>query len=510
VTVAVPTVTQLSVAAPRITLQSATGRPVGVSGKWDISSDALSLADAGPILRDAKTVVILGDSYSSGEGTFDYLTGDATARESCHRSLLTYGLMLFDDDGKLTDDDGDAIVACSGAVAQDYFQVNSPGSRDAVSPQGEQLGTLLAANGEVPDVALMTFGGNDIGFAGVVAACAGDRDCTTFPYQENSKDPQRRLVDVKNEQADAMVGPLTTLYVAVASRLNTDQARAKRGGAWAPLVVLPYPQVLAPNQSCSNFTAKEREFGIDLGNRLNYSISEAVNAAAQQGLPVYYAADVTEAVLPDHTACAGDGQRWINPVSISAALTGNKVELMHPNARGYAAMTTALVQWSQSAEQLRGPFRLPPDAIGLDASWLGQIGSSLNQLTVPDDAEDIDLSAPSSDIYHQAAPEQPLHVTADGFAPNSEVRVVMNSTPRTLGVRTADDQGRLDAVVAVPFDADRGNHTLVVEGFDADGTPVVLSAPFAVVTPIAWWVWGIIGLSAVALAVGGALIWRSR
>ena len=502
--VSVPMVTTQSVAAPRLTVQSITGLPSLIEGKWSIANGQLSLADAGPILRDAKSVVILGDSYSSGEGTFDYLTGDATARDSCHRSLQTYGLILFAADGRLSPEDGSAIVACSGAVTQDFFQPN-----EDVAPQSDQLGSIVGDAGAGPDVAVMTFGGNDIGFADVVKACAWANDCTTFSYQENSRDAPRPWTSVKFNEAASIQSRLTRLYSTVAAQLNSEDLRAQRGGRWVPLVVLPYPQVLATNSSCSNFTSRERDFGIQLGQTLNLTVELAVAEAVKQGLPVYYAAGVSDAVMPDHTACAGEGKRWINPISVNDALYGTFVnEQMHPNTMGYAAMTAALVQWSQGQRPLAGPFQLPPDANAPELSRLARLGASLNQLTVSDDAVEVDMNAPQTDVEHQAAPGQPLRVTASGFDPNSNVRVVMRSDPRTLGIRTADEQGQVDDVVLVPSDMPRGEHELQMDGVDAAGELVVLWQPITVVTPIAWWIWGVLGASAAALALGAVLLWR--
>lgn len=533
----VPVVAEQSVAEPRLTIQSATGIPSIFKGKWSIASDQLTLANAGPILRDATSVAIIGDSYSSGEGTFDYLPGSESPSNDCHKSLLTYGLVLFAQDGRLTNEDGSAVVACSGAVTQHYFQKKPAGLiEDALPPQQEQLGTLLGDPEQPPDLALMTFGGNDVGFADIIAQCAwpDGTDCTQFtlpqkpgvclqrpgvdPSQGPLKIPEDtecspepvKFVDAKLREISTLDSTLAPLYAAVSARLNSPHLRAERGDKWAPLVVLGYPQILAENASCGNFNANERDFGIKLGAAINFEIQQAVNAAVDRRLPVYFAQDVSDAFVPDHTACAADDKRWVNPISVINSIPVVQSEQMHPNQSGYGAMTAALVTWSQSAEPLRGPFSLPPDAIRLDDGWLGQIGTSLNQLTVPDDPADVDMSAPSSDIYHQVAPEQPLHVTSSGLAPHSNVTVTLYSLPRTMGTLRADAEGRVDGFVAVPADAVRGTHEIVMTGMDPQGQLVTKSQGVVVVPPLPWWGWLVVASSLMALVLAGGLLWRRR
>jgi hypothetical protein len=225
---------------------------------------------------------------------------------------------------------------------------------------------------------------------------------------------------------------------------------------------------------------------------------------------VYYAGDVAEVMRPDHTACAAQGQRWINPVSLKDYVNSEIAEQMHPNTLGYAAMTTALVQWSQQAKELPGPFQLPRDSVPLGDSWYANMASSLNQWTVPDDPVEVDMDAEPSDIYHQAAPEQPLRVTASGLAPDSNVRVTMYSLPRALGNLATDEEGRVDARVLVPADVVRGEHTLVMEGIDPNGDLVVRSQGVDVVRPLPWWGWLVLVGSLGAAVVAGVLQWRMR
>ena len=520
--VSVPTVGPSAVASPWVTVQAGNTAPVLVKGAWRISDEALTLADAGPILKDTRRVAILGDSYSSGEGTFDYLPGTDTQRNGCHRSIKTYGLVLFAEDGKLTVEDGDAVRACSGAVTQDFFQ-EKPANRNPVAPkdrveaQSEQLGTLLGDSDRAPDVLLMTFGGNDVGFADVIVRCALPGDCTDdkvptgplgFTDCAGGGSPAGVLcpgaltlwTDQKHADVRTLGQVLAKVYISAAERLNSDGARADRGGAWAPVIVLGYPQILAENDSCSHLDAHERNFGIEIGAAINDQVAHAVEIAAQRGLPVYYAADVANAFLPDHTVCTDASSRWVNPIAYRESVpTQDKMEQMHPNVDGFTAMTSALVQWSQQAKPLPGPFMLPPDAVGLDGGG-----------TPVGDPSEVDMDAEPSDLYHQTAPEAPLHVTATGLAPDSRVLVTMYSVPQALGTLSADSSGRVDGVVMVPQGAVRGPHTLVMEGIAPNGDLVWKAQAIKVILPMPWWGWLIAVVSASCALGAAALIWRRR
>lgn len=75
-----------------------------------------------------------------------------------------------------------------------------------------------------------------------------------------------------------------------------------------------------------------------------------------------------------------------------------------------------------------------------------------------------------------------IDVTAEGFAPGSDVEVWINSTPRLLETTPADDAGRVEVTVTLPDDL-LGNHRIRVLGTDALGDRVDVSAPIFVSAP---------------------------
>jgi lysophospholipase L1-like esterase len=109
------------------------------------------------------TYVAMGDSFSAGEGTGSYLPGtdDPASFNSCHRSNLAYGPRLQQDAnlGRML------FVACSGALTDDLFSQNHDNPTEP--PQLDRLEKV----GATTKVVTLTIGGNDVGFARVLARC---------------------------------------------------------------------------------------------------------------------------------------------------------------------------------------------------------------------------------------------------------------------------------------------------------------------------------------------------
>lgn len=481
----------------RVLAQPSEGLAAQIDGELIITATPATLEDAGSLLADAERVVILGDSYSSGEGAGtgpeagSYVT-DGTPADDCHRSLNTYALQLYG-----INDDA-AIIACSGAVTADYLSGND--ERDRL-PQVSYLDQAMKEDSTRPDVVLLTFGGNDIGFAGLLKSCADprarDQDCTTYTTRVGTED--RPVVDVALADAANMRGRLSDLYVDVATLLGNA---TPAGAAPVPVVVLPYVQVLTSTygDGCSNLNERERQFALQLLRVLNTSVAGAVEDARARGALVYYAQDVAQALLPGHTACADKPEdRYANPIELAKSLnTETRQELMHPNTPGYRAVTDALVDWSG----------LP----AVEEQWAADRESAQptgggSGLTIPltfGTVSEINLAVGAGADPQRVIAGGDLKVTAGGFTPGSDVRLVVRSTPMTLAHRTADDDGRISATVTIPPELAAGRHSLSAEGWDDDGEPRVLTQSIRVTPLIPAW----IALIAAASLLGMAAAWH--
>ena len=312
---------------------------VSVSGTFGGSQadSGLPLGDAlGPVLRGpleaGHPIAILGDSYSSGEGTFSYARPPDGVSPGCHRSNKTYLAGQLDADEVV-------VLACSGAVAWDFYLAG----RDGTPPQLEQLADL----DEAPGAVVMTLGGNDIGFAEKVT------QCVRFSCDD---DPRRSRAWLS--EADSLRAWLGPVYEDIWTTLNLPAAREGRGGEWAPVLVLPYPQVTHATKfgACGRLLGAKDLFGageVRLANqlvaRLNAAVKAAVADARSDGYEVYFVSDVADAMLPDHTLCDGP-EAYVNSVVLKGKAAfppvDAKQESVHPNVSGYAVETRLIAAWS--------------------------------------------------------------------------------------------------------------------------------------------------------------------
>lgn len=428
----------------------------------------------------------MGDSFSSGEGAGGYLEGTDTPENRCHRSHLTYAVPLYGEDGT-------RIIACSGAVTEDFFSAQE--ERADTPAQRVQLRAL----DPVPDLVLLTIGGNDINFSSIAGQCVMPLpvDCTSdFEFVQ----------DIYGD-IGLLQGQLERTYRAVSDELYHG------GNADATVLVLAYPQLLPDQEwsSCPGFNANEIRFANTVVRQLNAVIQQAVENVHRQGHDVRFVPQVQQAVLPSNTAC--DPDPYINNVStllgVSAGardmltdaadatplinrLTDNPSryrELLHPNERGYRAMTNALVRWSQITPGEPPdvtPVRSDPPLLEVDDS--------------PPEVIDLRVEETSTRLRQG----QRLEVVADGFQPGSDVVLRVRSNPIALASVRVDEDGALRARASVPMHVPRGWHTLEVAGFDADGSYLRLEHPVTVRAQRPAWLWplGIAGAVSFLLGVG--------
>lgn len=513
----------------KVVSTSADAAAVTKQGQMAFLTTALGLPDAGPILRDASSrggrIAILGDSFSAGEGAKTYFPESNRAKNRCHRSALTYAMSLFDEKHQ------PQLVACSGAVIADFYEPKA--SDEGESAQIAHLHALDPA----PEAVLMTVGGNDIGFGGIIAACVQLGNCANDSVPQ--PDALRRCVMVKGtlyglncyrtrsadvmDKVAAQRSTLARVYQDVAATLNSSTLRGKRAGRVGQVLVLAYPQMF-PNQkaSCPGLSAADSAFGNDVVDALNSVIRDAVGDARKAGYPVQLVEDVRDSFLPSHTAC--DKEPWVNPFRYATALRGQvpgvnaENELLHPKPSGYAAMTSALVQWSQRAVAAPLSAQIPDDLNvrtgdgGEPTSSVdlqGANGSSLQGGTNAPQGSSTGLQGATPPNVSMAAGGT-LIVRADGFAAGTPVTVTVHSSPQTLAAVTADDQGHLAAVVTLPSGLVQGKHILTAEGVSKTGMPRTAFATLDVIAMRPWWVRPTEGTSGMAVIIALTLWLRNR
>ena len=179
------------------------------------------------------------------------------------------------------------FVACSGATTK-------------------SLKSQFKALTPATSLVTITVGGNDLGFVDVMTTCTlnGNSSC------------EKRVEKARVFTRDQLPGRLDTTYAAI-----------KEAAPGAQLVVLGYPRLFTPNDSCRTLSARKRQALNDAADEL----SGVVAAAAERAGARYV--DVREA-FADHGVCANEP--WIN------ALTNPTDDSYHPNKAGQAAYLRAL------------------------------------------------------------------------------------------------------------------------------------------------------------------------
>lgn len=234
-------------------------------------------AAAGP------SYVALGDSYSSGVGTRDYLD-DGT---DCQRSVYAYPSLLASAKGWSLN-----LRACSGATAADVTS--------------SQLSALSSSTAYVT----ISVGGNDAGFADVVTECA-------LPAW--ASDCASKVTDAQSFVRGTLPGRLKTLYAAI--RAKAPSAR---------VAVVGYPR-LFQGEDCNAATF----FSPDDETRLNQTADLLDTTLRTAASGAGFGFVDPRSAFTGHAVC--DDPEWLNGFSNPVS------DSYHPNRLGHADGYTPLV-----------------------------------------------------------------------------------------------------------------------------------------------------------------------
>lgn len=469
------------------------------SGKVEVTDEGLTLNDAGPLLQDVSgPVVVIGDSFSSGEGAGSYLD---EGEPKCHRAQTAYGAVLG---GRQTH-----LIACSGAVTAD---VTDRSQYPSEPPQVKALQDLP----DNPGLVYLTIGGNDIDFKGIVEGCIKN-NCTA-----NRAEMTRRLSDIPQRKES-----LKKTYRAVMKAANTRERVKKRHGKVAPLIVSPYPDPLWEKEqgNCATVVPKlyflspsEISYGRQILTLLNRTVRDAVTELSKEGYPVYYAQDVVDLAKPNHTMCNEDS--YFVKIDVSAISRGASdmykdlqknirkqtdssdgsrqdidrdnpygiAEVAHPNVPGHEAWAQSLIAWSQTKEAQVVNTTMPEEGGGLRSAAAGGLKRLGRAVQSPQDHA---LSAQLQPLAADGSASRQvttttvrngdtLTLTVTGVNPGSTVTVTVHSDIQTLGTLIADANGKASGTLALTADIPSGNHTLVLEGLNEDAQMGYYEVPLSV------------------------------
>lgn len=479
----------------RVVASAPTSRAAVSDGAFKVVKSGLAIGDAGKILRQpAGVTVVLGDSFSSGEGIGKY----ENELHACHRSPQAYGMLLGGQ--------GAQMVACSGATTKEV----------TASPQHDTPPQLTALNAlpQVPGLAYITVGGNDIGFANIVKGCMMG-DCVADGQKVTDA-----FVDAK-EAKDMLVDT----YLQVLDEINSEDKVSARKGKLAPLIVSPYPDMLwgANRGACMSpvagtnlgFSARELTFGKQLLGLLNGSARKAVEDLQGRGYPIYFAEDVVDFAQPLHTIC--DKSPYFVPIAavdaifryaddLTSANAHRLHELAHPNQDGHSAWAEAIVAWSQRVEpQLPVSYPERRSNSGIGALLKKILGwSAPSEVVVRHDLS-TPAGAETSEMEITAKAGAKIQLDLSGLAPNSRVVIRVHSRPVTLGSLEADAEGQVQGQVNLPPELLPGEHRLVILGSASDWAFKRVELPLQVGVPVNLTRLLLLGLSLGALLTAGVL-----
>lgn len=422
----------------------------------------------------------VGDSYTSGEGAYDYLDGTDTTKDMCHLSARSYPLLLAHDVFSAI---GAHSVACSGAVIHDITpagpdsyrgQVANGQRRDAMDQN--QVDTILNAftpgylaqsefvSRYQPRTLTVSVGGDDIGFGHILRSCVephpeiktGDNTCY------NTYEERRELLDL----IDRTVPRLTTLY-----------STLQRQAPGSTIFVIGYPQIADPDGNCAvnvHLNKQELEFSADLIDYLNTAVQKAAGSAG-----VHYV-DVSQALVGHRLCETTSASVAMNGLTAGtdAGLLGVKVlgkESYHPNALGQELIEQAILQKTHNFQEMVPVPDL--DTATITTALLAgapHSGSGIKSL-MPDDSA-TDASAEKDGALSIHADRR-----GDGLLPNTAYTVQLRSNNQLLGNLTTDSEGDLNGQINLPSDAETGENEVQIVGPGSDDTTIAVISPVYIV-----------------------------
>ena len=414
-----------------------------------------------------------GDSYISGQGTFDYVDGTDTGVNTCHLSHLSYPFILGAQGFNSSNS-----VACSGATTENIVGTDTKYTgqvKDEIVESKRDVPSILAiflpgyiyqqefASTYKPEAMLLSVGGDDIGFADIVKSCvanAGGGTCYGT-YEDRAE-----LVNEINNTYSKLVSTYQTL---------------REQSAGAKLYVVGYPQVAKVGGDCGlnvHLNSDEVAFSSDLIDYLDGVVQKAAKTAG-----VFYVD--TQHAFDGHRLCeAGDkamnGLTAGNDAGVN--IKGRQINVIgaesyHPTVLGYQLLAQAIA--AQTADltapmPVPGPFSLPTFDPNVDIlQGIPSTGRKIAAVTY-------DNTITSNFVVRGQNQQVAADGTATQLQPGSKYQVVLHSDPVLLYEGGVDADGNVSVTVTIPTSTEPGYHTLHIYGTNMAGENVDVQKVFYV------------------------------
>lgn len=409
----------------------------------------------------------LGDSFSSGEGAFNYREGTDMPDNRCHQSLLAFS-EIVSLEANISDHHS---VACSGAKIQDinyagdesYYNNESAQSKgmksddltdfiyDNFLPGYRQQNEIVERH--MPNIITISVSGNDLGFSDKIQTCI-TRSTTCY---NSKRDRIQALQEILNQME-----PLKTALANVKQKADPN----------VKFYVLGYPRLFpsAGGDNCqlnTPFDANERLFANDLVHDINSMIKLSAKAVGASYIDM-------ENALATHELCSG------NTPAFNGLTAGNDMvkfigypigkESFHPNQTGHQLMA------SQLLKQTNNFTKENPEPESISFGTISRLTGEAMDSPAPNDlpilVNNTSMAADSFTLQGSKNVNINLNNSQNFLLANTNYDVVVHSDPLKLGTIKSDENGNLNGSVTLPDNLTPGWHEIHIIGKTHDGKTV--------------------------------------
>lgn len=417
----------------------------------------------------------LGDSFSSGEGAYNYRPETDIDTNHCHQSYDSYGYRLQQ---AIPDISSFKSVTCSGAKVKDIiltypkesdYNTGDPqahGMPDANSNiniennflPGYRLQKKFIEKNK-PQIVTMSIGGNDIGFSDILKKCVVSlSDSTCYSTYEQRKE----LVSIVN---------------GIYPKLLETYRQLKAGAAQdAKIYIVGYPQIAKANGNCANnvhFNNDEIIFSNQLVTYLNSVIKMAADHAGvryvdvEQALTGYRLCETASSKVAVHGLSMSDSKRLIDEKEPAAR------ESYHPNKLGQQLLANAVAKQTNNLTQAM-PTALSDEpqyiADAANPLLLGIPGGVITTVNAPTYVDGMIQTV----VVRNSRENFTVNGLEYSLKPNTPYQLTAYSNPTNVGTATSDSLGNIDTTVTIPGSLEPGYHTLHLTGTNILDEPIDL------------------------------------
>jgi hypothetical protein len=342
-------------------------------------------------------ILVLGDSYMSGEGADEYLAGtnevvDTRAAgdphtNECRQAPTAWPFVVAGEGSgaRTLAGDGDEefpsrvlFLACAGAVTEDITTEPLLDDGEQEAPTQLALYEQAAATLGPPAFVIVGIGGNDAGFGDIVSTCVGPGNCAELAEQFLRSRPGPQMSPSRSSEALAHIDDdLERAYANIRDAVGED----------VPIIATSYPIPINAEGHCWRvlLNSDERVFVRSFAAKLNEQIQRVAH-----GNDVIYM-DIARALVKRgkelcSTPLGNSGLNFLAFASKAGPIReslnpGNWMHnSLHPNVGGHQAFADDGLKWFRDNWPLPDPPSPPGPPIepDVDAS-IDQVTATLEQ-----------------------------------------------------------------------------------------------------------------------------------